>query len=255
MIVPMLKRISATLPALLALAATAPAARAQLVIHTDIDTSRTNTVHLSLGTTPGGTDRVNNEYVYAGPFRSTLTEAVAGGGTKDLGTFTTYCVKLTANIGVDDQYAVTSGTTAVNSNGGPALNGNGALIAAIARDGGVPNTPLGGEARQLALWSALYNGAGPLNAPGDRFTVNGADLKATVGLEPLIDGLLSRGAKDADPSLTAPVEYATGYGQDMVVSSPGSLKAVPEPSTLLMAGLGLSAALGLGWRRRVAKAA
>ena len=186
------KRMPAWAPTLIAGLALAPSAGAGYILDTSIDTAHTNTIHVNLGTTAGGTDLVKNEDAYAGPFTSTLVETGPGGTKTTLATGTTYCVKVNAAIGTTDSYAGTIGTSAVNSNGGTALNGNGALLSAIADDGTVPTTTLGGEARQLALWSALYNGAGPLNQAGAFFTVSTADLKATAGLETLTDALLAR---------------------------------------------------------------
>ena len=244
----MISRPERILVASIALLVMASAAHADLLLATDLNPAATNTIHVSLGTSAGGTNVINNEYVYAGPFNVTWTETLAGGGSRVMGPILTFCVKLTANIDLKDSYGVTLGNTNSLINGAPALNGNGALIAAIARDTAIPTTALGGEARQLAFWSALSNGAGPLNGANDLFSVNKTDLNASAnaGLEQMTDALLTRAAAAANSSQTAPVFYATGRGQDMVelVSPTVQVQSVPEPSTILLAGFGLAGRAG-----------
>ena len=167
-----------------------------------------------------------------------------------------YCTDLFRSIGVDDQYA--AGVQPLSTLPGGNLVAR--LFTADAALGGT--TPTDGAAMQIAVWDVVESaraGLGPVDPlkvgtlTATDYSIGGVvDIASSavnmIGVMDRVSALLNAAPSDTPANLTF---FAAGpsYGQGFV-----TLAAVPEPSTLISAGLGLAGVLGMMLRRGLSRA-
>ena len=255
--------ISRIRPALAALALAwliAPAVRAN-IITTSMDTS---TPIMTFNIPSKG---VNGESGYVGP------NSVSFNGSAPV---SAYCTDLFRSIGVNDSYSASLQPLSDLANGD--------FVARLfVADASHAPSALEGAALQLAIWDVVETGRAGLGSYIDPLSFSSADVSkgsdhfdvyTSASHSTLLFGLSSSDlvvyAADgsgvlnrmddllvAAAGLSGPgaaltyIEPTTSYGQGFV--SVTNVRAVPEPSSLVLAGLGLAGMLGRRFRRRGAR--
>lgn len=157
----------------------------------------------------------------------------------------TWCVDLLRNLSSppprDAVVTTTSGAANQTTSNGTVLTRNIGAAGWLAKNISAGDS-IQKAALQIAIWEALYDNDGNLNA--GKFILSTADSQIVSAAQTYLSQALAAGGGVFAKSSTLFIKYSKGDSQDQV----GNI--IPEPTTLVMAATAGIVFLGMGWRRR-----
>jgi hypothetical protein len=200
-----------------------------------------------------------NLAVYAGQYEGTIALTQAGLSSPSAQTFNTFCVDLSDEVSVNQEYEVAQTPTSTGLTNGGAIaylyNTYGQnVIAGNNVNGSGLNAADYAAALQLAIWDELVNGG---QAPHSGSPLQYSGLNAGVAAQVQDFLTLANANSSSAIWLNSNVPQPAGYtpGQGFIAPSDGGLfVSAPEPSTFVLL-VGAFCCLGgvLGYKRRLGR--